>query len=211
LGPRWTVLSALAACGCAGKAARDPVQSEPTHEAGAAGAPALVDASGGAGAVSTAAFASCQRHVDCVVTHRGCCASCGAESLETVVALSREMLTGYRDAACGSKPPVCSTCSSFSNPYLVARCVDGQCTASDLFQSPFTDCQVSAECNLRSNGCCPCEAGATLISVSVAQESQLQAQLCDADAPICDDCSLVSVTDVDPGCREGRCVLLFPF
>jgi hypothetical protein len=203
-------LLAILACGCGGKAARVPIERESTGEAGAAGAPALVDASGGVGGASVGPFASCQRHVDCVVTHRGCCTSCGEQSLANVVALNREQVAGYREAACGSEPPSCSPCSSFSNPYLVARCVEGQCTTSDLFQAPFTECAVSEDCTLRSNSCCPCQQGAPLISVSVAQESQLRTQLCDADAA-CDDCASVSVTDVDAGCRDGRCVLLFPF
>lgn len=185
------------------------MKSEATDEAGAAGAPAF-DASGGAGGVSTAAFSSCQRHTDCVLTDRGCCTSCGEESLANVVAVNREDVTGYHEAACGLAPAACSSCSSFYNPYLVARCVDGQCTASDLFQAPFTECSVWEDCHLRSNGCCPCQDGAPLISVSVTQEPLLRSQLCDADAT-CDDCSSFSVTDVDAGCRDGRCVLLFPF
>lgn len=204
-------LLAVLVCGCGGRASRDPAKSEATEAAGAAGAPALVDAaSGGVSGVSVAAFVSCQRHVDCVVTHRGCCTSCGEESLANVVALNRDEVATYRDAACGSEAAVCSPCTSFSNPYLVARCVDGQCAASDLFQAPFSECEVSEDCHLRSNACCPCQQGAPLISVSVVQEPQLRAQLCDADTT-CDDCSSVSVTDVDGGCRDGHCVLLFPF
>jgi hypothetical protein len=211
LGPWWALpLLAILGGACAGKAARDPVRSEATGEAGAAGASGLVDASGGVGGVSVAAFASCQRHVDCVITHSGCCASCGNESLANVVALSREGFEGYRAAACGSTPPVCSQCTSFFNPYLVARCVDGQCAASDLFHAPFTECTVSADCHIRSNRCCPCQENASFISVNVAQESELRTELCDADT-ICDDCSSIDVTDIDAGCREGRCVLLSPF
>ena len=211
LGVRWALpLLAILGCSCAGKATRDPVKNKPPGEAGTAGAPALVDSSGGISGASVAAFASCQRHVDCVVTHPGCCTSCGETLLANVVALNREAVVDYYDAACGLEPPACSPCTSFSNPYLVARCVEGQCTAIDLFQAPFTDCKVTEDCNLRSNSCCPCQEGALVISVSVAQEPQLRAQLCDADAT-CEDCSSVSVTDVDAGCREGRCVLLFPF
>lgn len=210
LGSWWALsLLALGGGGCSGKAARNPVKSEANGEAGAGGA-ALVDAAGGTSGVSVAAFASCQRHVDCVVTHRGCCASCGEQSLANVVAVSRELVADYRAAACGLEPPACSTCTNFSNPYLVARCVDGQCAASDLFRTPLSECKVSADCNLRSNSCCPCDENAQLISVSAAQEPELRAQLCDADT-MCDDCSTVSVTDVDAGCRDGRCVLLFPF
>jgi hypothetical protein len=210
LGLTWALpLLAALTCGCAGKAARDTVKDAATGDAGATGEP-LVDASGGVGGVSNAAFASCQRHGDCVVTHRGCCTSCGETSLANVVALSRERVTDYRDASCALESPACSSCTSFSNPYLVARCVEGRCTALDLFQAPFTDCRVTADCNLRSNACCPCQHSAGVISVSVAQEPELRAQLCDADAT-CDDCSSLSVTDIDAGCREGRCVLLFPF
>jgi hypothetical protein len=212
LGVKWVLpLLASLGCGCAGKAARDPVKGEATGEAGAAGAPALVDNSGGiGGGVSVAPFASCQQHVDCVVTYLGCCASCGEQSIANMVAINREDVTGYHAASCGFEPPVCSSCSSFYDPYLVARCVDGQCTALDLFQAPFNECTVSDDCHLRTNTCCPCQAGVSLISASLAQEPELRALLCDADAT-CDDCSSLSVTDVDAGCREGRCVLLFPF
>jgi hypothetical protein len=211
LGLRWTLpLLVILGCGCAGKAERDPMQREPTGEAGAAGGPELVDAAGGVGGVSVAAFAACQRHTDCVLTHRGCCTSCGEESLASMVALSREEVVSYHAASCGSEVLACRSCTSFSNPYLIARCVDGQCAAANLFQAPFNDCKVSEDCHLRSNTCCPCQQGASLISVGVASEPELRAQLCDADAT-CDECSSVPVTDIDFGCRDGRCVLLFPF
>jgi hypothetical protein len=130
--------------------------------------------------------------------------------LGNVVAVRREALLDYRDATCGQVHQPCSRCSSFSNPYLVARCVEGQCAALDLFQPPFVECQASDECRLRANTCCPCELNASLISVSAAQESLLREQLCEADA-VCDDCASISVTDVNAGCRDGRCVLLvFP-
>lgn len=210
-------LLAALTCNCAGRAARD---SSAGGVAGAAGAgvagaatlggqPGVVEPPGGAGGVPVAPFAACERHADCVVTHRGCCAACGDALLENVVAVGREELLDYRDATCGQVQQPCSRCSNFWNPYLVARCVEGQCAVLDLFQPPFVDCQVSDDCRLRANTCCPCEENASLISVSAAQEGRLRGELCDADSA-CDDCASVSVTDVDAGCREGRCVLLFP-
>ena len=219
-GQPLAVLIALA-CACAGKAQRGPATREAGGEAATAGmgtstdagagagAPAAVDASGGGGTVSVTPFASCQQNTDCMITHRDCCAPCGDTQLENVVALSRNEFESYRNATCSAQPQACSTCTNFWNPYLVAHCVDGQCAALDLYQSPFTDCKTADDCRLRSNTCCPCKLYTSVISVSAAQEATLAAELCDADVdPVCDDCSSLSVTDYDAGCREGRCVLL---
>jgi len=220
-------LGALA-CGCAGKAqGRADTRERPApHEVGGetatagtstttdsgsgAGAAAGADGSGGGGSVSVTPFASCHQNTDCMVTNRACCAACGDLRLDDVVALNRAEFGGYRDAICASGSETCSTCSSFWNPYLLPHCIDGQCAVLDVYQSPYIDCETSADCRLRSNTCCPCEFDSPLISVSAAQEARLTAELCDAEAA-CDDCPPISVADLNAGCDDGRCVLLsFP-
>jgi hypothetical protein len=74
----------------------------------------------------------CETDVDCKLTHRGCCASCGEQSFESLAATNAadEALWLYcpTDGACPPCVPGDPT------PEAAASCVEGRCTVTSICQ-----------------------------------------------------------------------------
>jgi len=139
----------------------------------------------------------CMATSECVVAAATCCGVCGAPTLVDVTGVNQSQRSVQSDEACGDPPPPCPECPSMNNPNLIATCQDvgfpggDMCVVEDLTESALAECETDEECVLRSPTCCPsCDnLGPTgYVAINAANESGLQALLCDETPPACDDC-----------------------
>lgn len=188
----------FAELGCGSTTRSGPDEPADTNSTGAGGT-ATVSNTG-----LPAPWLACQDSTDCAATFAACCDHCTEASLENSVAIAKSSAAAYRDSVCAGAAS-CPRCVSIPNPYLQAICSEGSCTLVDLSTLPLVSCTESSECKLRAATCCECDPLAQWISINRASETAYADLVCAPEAN-CPECS-IEVTDIDPGCHEGRCVV----
>jgi hypothetical protein len=166
-----------------------------------AGARRDMNDSGDAGPPS---WASCMQNDDCTLRVAGCCAPCGAPTLEDVDGVHVDSVDEHRQAVCPS-PMACPRCPTAPNPELFATCSAGACEARDLARLPQTECTEASDCRPRTRTCCECTDVRPDTVVALRRDSvdAYTDEIC-PPAPICDDC-VPTYDGYAVDCVEGRC------
>lgn len=152
------------------------------------------------------AFDACTGPGQCLLVDKGCCSSCGTESLDSKVPINAASSEAYFQSIC-PEPVPCPACASQPNPNLFAYCEAGQCVAADVTTNFVSACVSDADCHLRNgSACCEQCTGSLdqLIAVSVA--NNLPALLCGPNDG-CPKCLPSYPIDAVAICSAGHCAV----
>jgi len=165
-------LAVLSLAGCEAKDGADGsradanVAADAGTTAGDAGATtpdasdARVGASGDAAqdASTNAAVGACEKHTDCTMVARGCCAACSPTKADYIAA-PVALAAAVKKSECPAGNVACSPCPPQVDqplaPRLRAACVAQRCEIVDLREQDVSRCTSDTECGLDSLGCCP--------------------------------------------------------
>lgn len=148
---------------------------------------------------------ACDGPSGCTLRPASCCGSCGVATPTDMIALPDDQVSAYVDVVC--EDVGCPECAGMPDPYLLATCQAGTCTAVDLHAHPLTACDEASDCQLAPSECCGC--GLRTAEGSIAFNpagGSLGTLYCDPDAdcpPCVPDFSMVAAE-----CVSGRCVVV---
>ncbi len=156
------------------------------------GSLALIAAAGCGGTTvvppGTPSFQSCTGPGQCTLSFKGCCAPCGAPTLDDVQGVNREHTDEFFKFTC-PEPVPCPKCALGLEPNLAAFCENKACKALDVRTDPVSACATDADCQLRYAGCCEgCGGGVEgLIALSTNELQTYTQQVCapDTACPAC--------------------------
>ena len=151
----------------------------------------------------------CTMPSDCVLRTAGCCAPCGAPSVDDVDGVRSDRTAAHHAEVCPEEPVGgCPLCPSQLNPWLFAFCIEDTCTAVDLRLRELTTCDEDDDCHLRVRDCCECGADMSIFNIVAVAEESLAAfadRVCDPGTG-CDACVPEYPGTVEAYCTdEGHC------
>jgi hypothetical protein len=163
-------------------------------------------------------YDACAVASDCVIASNGCCGVCDVPDLSAhdVIAYNpkfqRQLLCNFVRGASApdSDVPACEPCPPTGAGvinYLVAQCVQHQCSVLDLRDPSFSACESDADCVLRhGTGCCQSCSNAEL--VALRKDVAIEKLVCDgAVPPVCAACT-PSGSFARAVCSAGRCTVV---
>jgi len=154
---------------------------------------------------------TCATSEDCLLRPDGCCAVCGQPTAADVRAVTRQEDEAQRAECAGEQ---CGSCGSLLNPHLQPVCAAARCTVFDSGDDPIRDCEVDADCAVRSPDCCGCgnfDDPHALIAINGGRHDDYAAARC-PDLPniACEPCDPAFPGDVSAACDQGRCATVIP-
>ncbi len=152
-------------------------------------------------------FGACNENAACVLAEPGCCAGCGAQTLDDMEPINRANEQAFFDATCAEDIPACPECVPAVNPELFAHCETGQCLGVDVATAAWNQCTADADCTLRvGTDCCESCSDAdptNLIAVPLTG-GDIEALVCDFDGG-CPPCAPQYPKEATAMCMLGSC------
>jgi hypothetical protein len=150
---------------------------------------------------------ACDRSEDCQIAPATCCGSCGAYASENVVAVRRDALAAYTEAACAGMDG-CPTCDATQLPSITARCTAGRCEVVDLSEDDLTACAADGDCVLRTQACCECGAPGEYVAIAGAMVAAYTELVC-VEGQGCPECEHEYPDTLSATCDAGHCLISF--
>jgi hypothetical protein len=153
-------------------------------------------------------FAACSEPGTCALALKGCCAPCGAPTLDNFDAIFEGSVDAHRAAVCpdpAAEP--CPKCPTVIDSTLFAYCdLDaGACKGARLDDTRFSECTKPSDCVLRLGlECCECGSTGDWVAVANAKLGELQQVLCTVDEA-CAKCQPQPPPEYSATCNAGRC------
>jgi hypothetical protein len=154
---------------------------------------------------------SCVTASDCGLIPDGCCAGCGAQGIEDVVAVPMDGAVAWKPWVCDEPNPSCPECEGALNPRLYADCVEGACEAVDL-GALDDECRADTDCVAIPTACCECGAStdpSTIVSIPRDRMESFIEYQCGNDGIFCDACLWSPPEGLRAFCDGGQCFFDF--
>lgn len=155
-------------------------------------------------------FNQCTGPAQCVLTFPGCCAWCGAATLDAVVAIHKDNLGAFHTLKRSECSPeeACLRCAPLNGPHLFAYCDQGRCKAASARMHEVGACVNDSDCKLRVGAeCCePCFEAGLYDLTAVNNSSSLESLVCDPMAD-CPACAPQYPPELAAFCDNGQCAV----
>lgn len=149
----------------------------------------------------------CEANEDCQIVPATCCGACGAYTSYNVIAMHRDALAAYTEAACAGVEG-CPACAATQQPSITARCAAGRCEVVDLSEDDLTACTEATDCVLRTQACCECDAPSEYVAIGSAMGSAYAELVC-VEGQGCLDCEHEYPASPVATCDAGHCLISF--
>jgi len=182
------------------------IDTDPEHCGGCGVTCAAGEACVGGGCFEPIWYA-CDTNEDCQIAPATCCGACGAYTSDNVIAVHRDALAAYAEAACADVEG-CPTCDATRLPSITARCASGRCEVVDLSEDDLTACAVTTDCILRTQACCECDAPSEYVAIGSAMGSAYAELVC-VEGQACPECEHEYPASPTAACDAGHCLISF--